>query len=139
MLSRVTILFLLLASTVSFAADPEPYLKSASMPFYPPLCRSARISGIVTLHFTVNENGDTSYVEAVSGHQLLRDAAIQNVQSWKFAWPHPCDCHVKREVVFVYSIGDWLDDDGPNSIVKWFGKGPVQRVEVQAGSISVQP
>ena len=123
----------------ALAADPEPYLKSAPMPFYPPLCRSARISGTVTLHFTVDEKGDTSNVDAVGGHQMLREAAIQSVQNWKFAWAKPCECRIKKEVVFVYSFGDWLDDDGPNSIVKWFGKAPVKRVEIQAGGILLQP
>jgi TonB family protein len=138
-MSRIFLSLFLLLSVSAFAVDPEPYLKSSPMPFYPPLCRSARISGTVTLHFTVNEQGDTSDIEAVGGHQWLRDAAIQSVQNWKFAWAKPCACRVKREVVFVYSFGDWLDDDGPNSVVKWFGKAPVKRVEIQAGGISVQP
>jgi hypothetical protein len=41
------------------------------MPFYPPLCRQARIQGQVILHFTVNERGDTSDVEAVTGHPFV--------------------------------------------------------------------
>ena len=81
----------------ALAADPEPYLKSAPMPFYPPLCRSARISGTVTLHFTVNEKGDTSDVNAVGGHQMLREAAIQSVQNWKFAWANPANAASRRK------------------------------------------
>jgi TonB family protein len=128
----------LLLNLSALGADPEPYLKSAPMPFYPPLCRQARIQGQVILHFTVNEQGDTSDVEAVSGPPLLQRAAIETVQSWKFAWDHPCACQVKREVVFVYTFGDWIDEEGPISVVKWFGKGPVTRVEIQAGLTSVQ-
>ena len=85
------------------------------------------------MHFTVNDKGDTTDVEASGGHQLLRDAAIESVQNWKFAWASPCACRVKREVLFVYSFGDWLNEDGPSSAVKWFGKAPVKRVEIQAG------
>jgi TonB family protein len=135
----ITVVFLLLSSIVAFAADPEPYLKSAPMPFYPPLCRQARISGTVTLHFTVNEKGETTDVEVSGGHQLLRDAAIESVQNWKFAWAKPCACRVKRVVVFVYSFGDWVNQDGPNSAVKWFGRAPVKRVEIQAGGDLVNP
>ena len=138
-MTRISILLFLLLSISSFAAGPEPYLKSAPMLFYPPLCRAARISGMVTLHFTVDEKGETSDVHSIGGHQMLRDAAVESVRNWKFAWSKPCDCRVKKEVVFVYSFGDWLDDDGPSSIVKWFGKAPVKRVEIQAGGISVQP
>ena len=136
---QISIVFLLLLSTISFGADPEPYLKSAPMPFYPPLCRQARISGSVTLRFMVNEQGDTSDVEATTGHQLLRQAAIESVQAWKFGWSRPCNCRVKKEVVFVYSLGDWLADDGPTSLVKWFGKAPVTKVEIQAGATLWQP
>ena len=133
-----TLIAVLLLNLSALGADPEPYLKSATMPFYPPLCRQARIQGQVILHFTVNERGDTSEVEAVTGPPLLQRAAIDEVQNWKFSWDHPCACQVKREVVFVYTFGDWMDEEGPMSVVKWFGKGPVTRVEIQAGLTSVQ-
>ena len=138
-MSRMRLALFLFLTVHCIAADPQPYLKSAPMPFYPPLCRQARISGTVTLNFTVDENGATSEVEATGGHQLLRDTAAENVKNWKYGWTSPCSCRVKKEVVFVYSFGGWLDDDGPSSIVKWFGKAPVTRVEVQAGMIFVQP
>ncbi len=129
----------ILLSLPALGAGPEPYLKSAPMPFYPPLCRQARIQGTVTLRFVINEQGDTSNVEAVAGHPMLRKAAIQNVQNWKFAWAHPCDCQVKREVVFVYDLsGNWVYEDGPTDVVKWFGKAPVTRIEIQVGSPLVQ-
>ena len=95
--------------------------------------------GKKTLRFVINEQGDTSNVEAVAGHPMLRKAAIQNVQNWKFAWAHPCDCQVKREVVFVYDLsGNWVYEDGPTDVVKWFGKAPVTRIEIQVGSPLVQ-
>jgi len=59
------------------------------MPFYPPLARQARIEGKVQLHYTVNEQGDTSEIEAVTGHPMLKQAAIENVEGWKFGWPNP--------------------------------------------------
>jgi TonB family protein len=138
-MKRIYTLAILFFSINALAADPKPYLKSAPIPLYPPLCRAARISGTVTLHFEIDEQGDVSHVNAVGGPQLLRAAATQNVQGWKFAWPSRCDCRVKSEVVFVYSFGDWLVDDGPSSVVKWFDKSPVRRVEIQTGSTLVQP
>jgi TonB family protein len=138
MKATFALIAVLLLNLSALGADPEPYLKSAPMPFYPPLARAARIQGQVILHFTVNERGDTSDVEAVTGPPMLQRAAIEGVQSWKFSWDHACACHVKKEVVFVYSFGDWMDEEGPISVVKWFGKGPVSRVEIQAGLTSVQ-
>ena len=135
---RFALILALPLNLPALGADPEPFLKSSPMPFYPPLCRQARIQGQVILHFTVNERGDTSDVQAVTGPPLLQRAAIEEVQSWKFSWNHPCACQVKREVVFVYTFGEWVDEEGPSSVVKWFGRGPVVRVEVQAGPMSVQ-
>ncbi len=129
-ISAVTLTLLLVAAAIG--ADPEPYFKTAPMPFYPPLARQARIEGRVSLRFAVDEQGDTSEVEADTGHQLLRQAAIANVQNWKFGWPHPCTCRAKKEVVFVYKISDKSESpDMPNVTVKWFWKTSPIRVEIE--------
>jgi TonB family protein len=110
------------------------------MPFYPPLARTARIEGKVSLHFIVDGDGNVSEVEASSGNELLRRAAIENVQNWKFGWQNPCACRVKKEVDFAYSLaGNWVEGDGPYVVVKWYGHAPVTRVEIQVGSPLVQP
>jgi TonB family protein len=98
-----TFLCPLLMSVSAFAADPVPFLKSAPMPFYPPLARQARIEGKVLLRVTINQAGETS-AEALSGHILLRNAAVESVREWKFGWPNSCACTVNREVTFVYKI-----------------------------------
>jgi len=142
----VLLILVLLLTTSALAADPEPYLKSAPVPFYPPIARQARIAGKVTLNFVINQDGETSEVEATAetearnGMELLRRAAIANVQDWRFGWTRPCNCRVKKKVVFVYSVsGDWIAEDGPDVVVKWFGKAPVTRVEIQVGGTLVQP
>jgi TonB family protein len=135
---RIVVFAILFFSIASSAANPEPYLQSAPMPFYPPLCRQARIQGDVVVKYSINEDGGTYDVEAVSGPKLLQEATVDEVRLWKFSWRPACKCHVKRQITFVYSFGDWVDNDGPDSIVKWFGKGPVERVEVQSGLMSVQ-
>ncbi len=130
---RISIPLLLLLSISSFAADPEPYLKSASSPFYPPLARQARIEGSVTLRFTVNELGDTTDVEATSGHKILQEAAIANIQGWKFRPPR-CACRVKREAVLIYALSrEQASAEIPTVTVKWFLKAPVIRAEIEAG------
>jgi TonB family protein len=129
-MSRISMVLFLLLSVSSLTADPEPYLKSAPMPFYPGLARAARIEGKVSLRLTVDEQGGTSEVEATSGHIMLRQAAIENVKNWKFGWPQPCMCRVHREVVFLYKLsGKQETSESPTAIVRWFGK---TRVEVEA-------
>ena len=45
-------------------------------PPYPALAKAARASGVVTVRVTVDETGHVVSAEAVSGHALLRDAAV---------------------------------------------------------------
>jgi TonB family protein len=136
----ISIPALLLLGVSLFAADTEPHFKSAAMPFYPPLARQARIEGKVTLRFTVNANGETADVEATSGHKLLREAAIENLQSWKF-WPPSCTCRVKDEVTLVYKLSKALDPaDPPTVIVRWFGQRMEGiTVEIESSAPQWQP
>jgi len=60
----------LLFGVCAFAGEPEPLLKTAPMPFYPPLARQARIEGTIVLRVTINQAGGVS-VESVSGPDLL--------------------------------------------------------------------
>ncbi len=53
-------------------------------PIYPEMARRARISGIVRLFITVNEEGFVSDAEVMSGHPFLRDAAIDAVKQWQY-------------------------------------------------------
>ncbi len=141
LLSLVSMMAIVMVSATATAADPEPYLNSALMPFYPPLARMARISGKVTLHFVVDSHGDTSEVEAkvetdAPSGNLLREAAIENVQGWKFRWPHPCDCRSKEEAVFIYKFSNKIESpERPDVTVRWFGKTNVIRVEIEGDAV----
>lgn len=136
-ITSISIAVLLLAVS-AFASGPEAYLQSAPMPFYPSLGRTAHISGKVEVHYIINEQGETTEIKALGGHGLLQKAAIENVQGWKFVWTKPCACRKKEKVLFVFNISDdWVDDKGPSSIVKWFGKSPAARVEIQARAVTI--
>jgi TonB family protein len=66
-------------------AAQEPTLAAVTMPTYPPLARQARIAGVVKLTFVLSGNaGEPTNVEVISGHPMLKDAAIENVKTWKF-------------------------------------------------------
>jgi TonB family protein len=109
------------------------------MPFYPPLARQARIEGKVSLRFTVDEKGETADIEATSGHKLLREAAIENLQSWKF-WPPSCACRVKEEAILVYKLDSELKSaEAPYVIVKWFGGMGGIMVQIEAPAPHWEP
>jgi TonB family protein len=53
-------------------------------PTYPPLAKTARVSGAVVVEVTVDEAGNVISARAISGHPLLKDAAVNAARGWKF-------------------------------------------------------
>jgi hypothetical protein len=84
-----------------------PKVVEHAEPFYPSLCRQARISGDVSVRFTTDGQSVIA-AEAETGHNLLRQAAEQNVRTWEFA-PHEPGAF---QVTFRYTI-----QSGPDSVV----------------------
>lgn len=56
----------------------------APEPAYPPIAQAARAEGTVRVRVTVNEDGRVIAAEAVSGHPLLRAAAVSAAREAKF-------------------------------------------------------
>lgn len=56
----------------------------APEPGYPPIARAARAEGTVSVRVTVDEEGKVAAAEAVSGHPLLRTAAVAAAREAKF-------------------------------------------------------
>jgi TonB family protein len=131
-MKRILIPLLLLFSVTSLAVDTEPHFKSAAMPFYPPLALQARLEDKISLRFTVDEKGETTDIEAISGSKLLREAAIENLRTWKF-WPPACACRMKEEATLVYKLSrDPESAETPNVIVRWFGKSGAITVQIES-------
>ena len=53
-------------------------------PGYPPLAKAARVSGAVVVEVTVDEDGNVISARALSGHPLLKDAAVDAARGWTF-------------------------------------------------------
>ena len=53
-------------------------------PTYPQMAKAARISGAVVVEITIDVSGTVISASAVSGHPLLKDAAVAAAQQWKF-------------------------------------------------------
>lgn len=53
-------------------------------PVYPAIAKSARASGAIAVEIVVDERGNVVSARALSGHPLLRDAAVTAARSWKF-------------------------------------------------------
>ena len=90
------------AISVTMTAQSEPVLVSANIPRHPPLACQARIAGVVKVTFVLSgKAGEPSNVEAVSGHPMLKDAAIENVKTWKFRDSY---AEGKYETMFDYRL-----------------------------------
>ena len=53
-------------------------------PIYPSLAQRSRITGRVVLEVEIDEEGNVVNVTAKTGHQLLRQAAIDAIKQWKY-------------------------------------------------------
>ncbi len=53
-------------------------------PAYPPIAKAAKAQGPVQVAITVNEAGEVTGAEVVSGHPLLREAAVDAARHWTF-------------------------------------------------------
>jgi TonB family protein len=77
---------------------------------YPPLPRAARIMGDVKIKVWIRRDGSVASAEVVSGHPLLKDAALKSAQESTF------ECRGCKEEVTAYSLtytfGAREDGDG---------------------------
>jgi protein TonB len=53
-------------------------------PIYPQIAKSARIAGTVELSAIIGEDGKIQQLTVVSGHPLLRQAALDAVKQWVY-------------------------------------------------------
>jgi protein TonB len=53
-------------------------------PAYPPVARTARISGVVKVEVVLNEDGKVAEVRNAAGPEMLRRAAMDAVKRWEF-------------------------------------------------------
>jgi protein TonB len=60
-------------------------LVSQTPPVYPEIAKSARIQGIVELAALIGQDGHVQQLSVVSGHPLLRQAALDAVKEWVYA------------------------------------------------------
>ena len=54
------------------------------MPEYPPIAKTAHISGTVTLHAVIGKDGTVQDLQYVSGPPLLMKSAMDAVKQWRY-------------------------------------------------------
>ncbi len=77
---------------------------SLPKPPYPPAARAVRAAGAVSVQVLIDESGNVISASAVSGHPLLRAAAVQAARSAKFSPTQLSGQPVKVSGVITYNF-----------------------------------
>lgn len=111
------------------SSEVLPKVIQHSEPMYPPLARQARIQGEVSVKVTT-DGESVRVAEAETGHPLLRNAAEDNVRTWKFVTHSPSTYHVtfryklvsdNVEVEFLESPAIVKLEASPPEIIRYYG------------------
>jgi TonB family protein len=104
MIKQICVFLFLVAACIAMAGQTDdPTLVAVNLPMYPPLAVQARVEGVVRITFTLPPNsGQPTNIEIVSGHPMLKNAAAENVKTWKFENPYTAER--KYETTFMYTL-----------------------------------
>lgn len=69
--------------TISSGVQAAKIIKRV-LPVYPPLARTARISGAVRLQAIIAADGSIAELNVISGHPMLIAAAVNAVKQWQY-------------------------------------------------------
>ncbi len=109
-------MFMVVTMAVSALDQSFPKPIGSVLPTYPERARAARVAGIVKLWFILNGRGKVTEAGVVSGNQLLRDAAVSTVKSWRFD-PKVLPANVRFETDFVYVLNVQANEGEPKLTV----------------------
>ena len=82
---------------------PAMPIKKVDM-VYPPAAKAAGVQGPVTVKFVINEAGEVESAQAVDGHPLLQQAAVDAVKQWRFPPVTGAGKAIKRTGVITYNF-----------------------------------
>jgi TonB family protein len=91
-------------------------IKKAQPP-YPPIAKAAKASGPVQVQIIVSEEGKVMEANAISGHPLLRDSAVEAARKWEFKPTELSGAAVKVQgtLTFNYTLADETQADPANA------------------------
>jgi protein TonB len=78
-----------------------------TMPVYPPIGQAAHVEGTVVLEATISKSGTIENLRVASGPPILRQAALDAVQNWRYR-PYlldgePVEVETTINVIFTLS------------------------------------
>jgi hypothetical protein len=110
-------ILLLWLAGVSFGQTEQALCpRHIEAPEYPPIARTAHLSGSVTLIVTIDQDGNVKSAEAVTGESItqvptpLRKYAAENMMHWTFA--KPASAPHAQTFVYDYELDTSLPPEG---------------------------
>jgi protein TonB len=82
-------------------------LVQKTAPVYPPIAKSAHVSGTVVIQATISKSGTIESPHVISGPVMLRQSALDAVKTWRFR-PYLLDgqpVEVETSVNVVFNLG----------------------------------
>jgi TonB family protein len=79
-------------------------LTKLSQLVYPPLARAAGVTGDVNLTIEVRQDGSVQAAEVVSGHPLLRQAALDSARVSQFECRKCSDAVTSSRIVYTFQL-----------------------------------
>lgn len=111
-----------------------------SEPAYPALARAARVSGSVEVELTLDQEGNVNSARAISGHPLLKDAAVAAALQWKFD-PAKLFLSTPSSIVgtlaFVFDLASATPTQGPDISTRessWYENLRICKEEIERRS-----
>src|SRR5437868_11128766 len=95
----IIVLCAFFATPVSTAQVPTARIEKLQTPRYPPLAKTARITGEVRLKLIVDPGGAVSSVQLISGPPMLVEAAEDSAKGSNFACEN-CLASVTQEISY---------------------------------------
>jgi TonB family protein len=92
---------------------PQVALVNLSPVVYPSLARQARIQGDVKIQLQIRRDGSVASAEVISGHPILKQAALESAQKSQFEC-HGCADETTSHVM-TYTFGIRDDPDTVNN------------------------
>ncbi|HEY3971374.1 MAG TPA: energy transducer TonB [Candidatus Sulfotelmatobacter sp.] len=75
-------------------------------PVYPPLARQARVVGDVRIQLTIGTDGSVESAEVVSGHPMLKQAALDSAQKSQFECRRCTDSGMSYSLTYTFGFLD---------------------------------
>jgi TonB family protein len=100
------------AQSAAAPDTPQPRIALLTLypPVYPPLARQARILGDVKIEVHVRKDGTVDSAEVVSGHPMLKQAALDSAQKSTFECQGCGDAVTSFTLTYTFGTRDDLAD-----------------------------